>query len=144
MRYTDRLQRIIKNAESLANTIILPCHLLLGALVERTGTCRELVHHFPTLYDSLFDEMKSFEYTHEIQGIHSEPFTGLISPSTKQALEMAKTLMERYHQIFLNEGHLLQAVFELNDPVITTVTNELDNIDLLKIVSSPRDMIVFA
>ena len=122
--------------------IILPCHLLMGALSERTGTCGELSIHFPDLYDSLSNGMNNLVPDHEIQGVHYEPFASLIAPSTQRVLENAKKRMESYNQVFLNEGLIVQAIFDINDPFITSITSGIDIIKILEIVSYPRDMVV--
>lgn len=145
MKYTERSLRIINNADKVVGQttkIVLPIHLLMGALLERTGVCAELFINFPTLYESLYNQINKKEFGVKEERMNYSPFTTVISNSTKQVLMSAQRRMERFKQVYINEGLIFNAIFELNDSLTTTVTRGLDVNRILEIVSYPRDLIV--
>lgn len=145
MKYTERSFRIINNAENVAEQttkIVLPIHLLMGALLERTGVCAELFINYPTLYETLYNQINKKDFGIQEERMRFSPFTTVISHSTKQVLENAKRKMDRFKQVYLNEGLIINAIFDLNDPLTTSVTRGLDVKRILEIVSYPRDLIV--
>ncbi|MDG5471273.1 GNAT family N-acetyltransferase [Jeotgalibacillus sp. ET6] len=145
MKYTERSLRIINNAEKVAGQtteIVLPIHLLMGALLERTGVCAELLINFPTLYESLYNQINKKGYGVREERMNYSPFTTVISNSTKQVLMSAQKRMERFKQVYVNEGLIINALFELNDPLTTSITRGLDIKRILEIASYPRDLIV--
>jgi hypothetical protein len=51
-RCTERARRIIGHAERIAEKTganVLPIHLIIGALLERSGACAEMYLQFPGL-----------------------------------------------------------------------------------------------
>jgi N-acetylglutamate synthase-like GNAT family acetyltransferase len=144
MKLTERTLRIIKNAEKEAektNKVVHPVHLLLGILLERTSVCTELNNNFPNLWDILNERAKDIILTN-VQGVSYQPFTRKIALSTKQVMENANNLMKRYKQIYLNEGHIVEAIFSSENYSTKSIIDGLDNSRILEIVASPRDMIV--
>jgi len=122
--------------------IVYPVHLLLGVLLERTGVCAELYINYPSLTEILNERVKEMQYDKDDQGINYEPFTINISQTTKMVLENANNRMKRFKQVYLNEGHIVEAIFKMNDPLTKAVIDGLDVSRILETVSYPRDMIV--
>lgn len=145
MRFTERTLRIFKYAEIEAErttNIIYPVHLVLGMLLERTGVCAELSIKNPELRELLVKRIKEvYSNTYE-HGISYEPFKMNISLSTDQVLIHASNRMKRFKQIYLNEGHLADAIFKSNDDSTNSILEGLDVSSILAIMSSPRDMVV--
>ncbi|WP_394578552.1 hypothetical protein [Cytobacillus firmus] len=76
MNFTERSLRIINNAEKVAEQtteIVLPIHLLMGALLERTGVCAELFIKFPTLYETLYNQINKKEFGIQEERINYSP-----------------------------------------------------------------------
>lgn len=145
MRFTERTLRIFKYAEIEAErttNIIYPVHLVLGMLLERTGVCAELSIKNPELRELLVKRIKEvYSNTYE-HGISYEPFKMNISLSTDQVLIHASNRMKRFKQIYLNEGHLADAIFKSNDDSTNSILEGLDVSSILAIMSSLRDMVV--
>ncbi|WP_187393493.1 GNAT family N-acetyltransferase [Bacillus sp. E214] len=137
--------RIFKYAEIEAKrttNIIYPVHLVLGMLLERTGVCAELSIKNPELRELLVKRIKEvYSNTYE-HGISYEPFKMNISLSTNQVLIHASNRMKRFNQIYLNEGHLSDAIFKSKDFSTYSILDGLDVSSILGIMSSPRDMAV--
>ncbi|MET3195649.1 GNAT family N-acetyltransferase [Bacillus sp. OAE603] len=145
MIFTERLLRIINNAEKEAERttkIVYPVHLLLGISIEKTGVCCELNNNYPNLWEILNERVKKIQFNKEEQGVKYAPFSMNISLSTKQLLENASNRMQRFKQIFLNEGHLVDAIIKSNDPTTIEIIEGLDISRILEIIACPRDMIV--
>jgi N-acetylglutamate synthase-like GNAT family acetyltransferase len=144
LKLTERTLRIIKNAEKEAEKttkVVHPIHLLLGILLVRTSVCAELNNNHPDLWDKLNRRAKDINFTNE-HGISYGPFTRKIALSTKEVMDNANKLMKRYKQIYLNEGHIVEAIFSSNDYSTKIIIDGLDVPRILEIVAFPRDMIV--
>lgn len=122
--------------------VVYPVHLILGILLERTGVCADLFINYPSLTEILNERVKEIQLENVGEGINYEPFTLNISHSTKMAMEIAYNRMKRFKQVYLNEGHIVDAIFKTNDPLTRAIFDGLDVSCILEIVSYPRDMIV--
>jgi hypothetical protein len=122
--------------------MVYPVHLVLGILLEKTGVCAELSFKYPKLLDLVNERVKKIYPKRYEQGIGYEPFTINISLSTEQVLLSAYNRMKHFKQVYLNEGHLADALFRSNDESTSAILDGLDVSGILGIVSSPRDMIV--
>ncbi|TCN26074.1 GNAT family N-acetyltransferase [Mesobacillus foraminis] len=143
-KHTERTLRIFTYAETEAkktNSVIYPIHLLIGTLIERTGVCRELHSKYPDLLDVLTEHsLKKQPSSEQIPGC--PPFSCPLSISTKQVLDHAFQAMERYNQVYINEGLIINAIIKLPEALTTSVKDVLDMEGILGIMSVPRDMIV--
>ncbi|MFS0639171.1 GNAT family N-acetyltransferase [Mesobacillus foraminis] len=145
MKFTERCLRILNYAESEAikkTKVIYPVHLLMGILLERTGVCAELNINYPSLIKIVNERVKEMQFVREVEGISYVPFTTYISPKTKQVLDIASDRMKRFNQVYINEGHLLDAIFRVNDQSTNKILEGLDVSRIFEIVAYPRDMIV--
>lgn len=122
--------------------VVYPVHILLGILLERTGVCAELYINYPSLSEILNDLIKETQFDTEDEGIKYEPFTLNISQTTKMVIENAEKRMKRFKQIFLNEGHIVDSIFKIDDHSTRSIIEELDISRILEIMSYPRDLIV--
>ncbi|MFS0638824.1 GNAT family N-acetyltransferase [Mesobacillus foraminis] len=143
-KYSKRTLRIFTYAETEAkktNSIVYPIHLLIGTLIERTGVCSELHSKYPDLLDILIEHsLKKHPSCEQIPGC--PPFSRPLSISTKQVLDHAFQAMERYNQIYINEGLIIKSIMNLPETLTTSVKDALDMEGILGIMSVPRDMIV--
>ncbi|MGX2959830.1 hypothetical protein JNUCC23_11285 [Peribacillus sp. JNUCC 23] len=76
------------------------------------------------------------------QGMRFHLFSMNISLSTKQVLRNAYKRMKRFNQVYINEGILIKALFDLKDPATSSVIEGLDDSKILDIITSQRYMIV--
>ena len=145
MRFTDRSLRIIRNAEREAERttkVVYPVHLLLGLLHEKTSVCADLYINYPNLKDILNERIKKSQVNMKDEGIGYASFTVKISQTTKMVMENASGRMKRFKQIYINEGHIVDAIFKINDPLTRAIFDKVDVSYILEIISYPRDMIV--
>ncbi|UOQ47692.1 hypothetical protein MUN88_16790 [Gracilibacillus caseinilyticus] len=141
-RYTDRVQRIIRLAEKervmTECQLLNPFHLLLGSVNERSGALAEvfLTCDFDLIHlrngSKLLDDMSKKPSNDYEEGV-------LITKDVHQIFDEAVKYMERYHQVFLNEGHLLKALIfsALFDNFLSDETRSI----IVRNLSKPRDMI---
>ncbi|GIN71326.1 N-acetyltransferase [Bacillus sp. J14TS2] len=145
MRFTDRCMRIFQHAElaALESTgVVEPIHLLVGTFHEGTGVCTELLMNYQETYDSLLEWLGQTNMDDGEQAVQCWPFHTKVSLAVKKILERSSQLMARYKQIYLNEGLVLKALFDLKDPTICSLISTEDVSSILEIVYSPRDLIV--
>ncbi|TCP19150.1 acetyltransferase (GNAT) family protein [Scopulibacillus darangshiensis] len=129
-RFTNRVERIFNISKSLVSgEVICPVHFLVGAFKERTGVCAELFLYLDRQFGIDFIDQMLRNSSYEA------------SPSLADVLELAHETMVAYHQIYINEGHIIRAILEL-DPFVNSVLDDRIRLDILNIVSVPRDMIV--
>ncbi len=121
--------------------IVYPVHLLLGLLKERTGVCAELFINYPELSEILNERVRKIQFGNE-DGIKSELFTIGISQATEIVLMKAKNRMKHFKQVYINEGHIIDVLFKINDSFTKTIIDGLDIPRILEIVAFPRDMVV--
>lgn len=117
-QFTDRMKRIINFAKELAlkseDKVLLPAHLLLGCLQEKTGVLGEVTmqldgYTLAEITERLYTHQKSHAPTkHDAVNI-------ALTVEAKIALEKATDYMKHYNQIYLNEGHLIKVLLSLEN-----------------------------
>lgn len=143
--YTDRVKRIFEIVSDKVNEhqAVTPLHLLLAMCEENTSVCAELHQYFMKQYGFSFLR----DYEKRLQPFHPEPvtldgFSFAMTPMTKEVLELAELRMNRYNQIKVNEGHLMQAILRI-DSIIPELFTEKDIRMMEEIVCRARDMMVY-
>lgn len=145
MKFSERTLRIIKLADLEAErtgTSVFPIHLLLGSLLEKTGICAELYINYPYLYDLLIERIEKVDFDDAEQNFQCPPFTMKISMTTFRVLEHAYKKMMQLRQVYINEGLLMRAIFNIKDPMLDSLLDGVDIPRIMDIMSSPRDMAV--
>ncbi|MER1957155.1 MAG: GNAT family N-acetyltransferase [Solibacillus sp.] len=145
MKFTNRGQRILQNAEAVARQttgLVYPVHLLLAMLEEKTGVCAELERNYPEIKEVLHARIEAEYKRYSEEGIHFGPFTMKASEATREVLEIAEQRMHRYGQLVINEGHLADGIFRSTDPKTREILKGLDVEGMHHIVCTARDMVV--
>lgn len=140
-QFTERLHRIFTIAKSLINEdeAIQPIHLFFGACKEGSGVClelylyltQELGNHFLNQFNA------NNQQTYESIQIHGYN----VSLLTNEVVKKAEQKMKRFGQTYLNEGHLLSALLEVERSFIQYLDQNRIR-EILSIVASPRDLII--
>lgn len=144
VKLTERALRIVRHAEREAEEkagVVQPVHVLLGVLLERTGVCGELYLKHPDLVESV-KKLSENQYVEDVEGETHELFTLPVASSTKRLLTLAVQRMQRYGQVYINEGHLVDALFKLEDPLVNAIMKAIDLSPVAETIARPRDMIV--
>lgn len=139
-RLTSRLQQIFKKAESEAinskDRVLRPEHILIACLSEKGGALGELALHVEISLDLLRDDTRSSSSNNTVE---IDFFHCLVSEEVAKVLEVSIGYMNRYNQIFINEGHVLKALMttKVLEHCLTEETREL----ILTLATTSRDMI---
>ena len=139
--FSERTMRIMVTAEEellITNQdVVQPIHLLIACLHEKNGAFGEIV--LKTKLEIPVLRVEAANQTRVVDTIQSDYFKYPISTEVDQILTLAKSYMERYNQIYINEGHVLKALLA-NGAVDHFVTEE-DKHLLLTLGTTARDMI---
>lgn len=101
-----------------------------------------MVIYYPNLTEILNERIRDMQFDMEDEGISYEPFTSNITQTTEMVIVNANNRMIRFKQNFINEGHIVDAIYKIDDPLTKAILDGLDFSRILEIVSYPRDMIV--
>ncbi|WP_394584220.1 GNAT family N-acetyltransferase [Cytobacillus firmus] len=137
-KLTDRMLSIIKSAEKEARmsgcNVIHPVHLLIGCLEESSGALGEI-----SLKCNLNPGLLRGAVQNTQRITQSEFFSIPVTDEVIDILDTAIAFMNRYNQVFVNEGHLLKAL--LTDSTISgRLSGEMKK-TILTLGTSSRDMI---
>lgn len=139
---TNRLQTIFSRAENEAllgkSNILIPSHLLLAFLQERTGAFGEI--SLKCHIDLASIRAASNDLHSSSEGQKSPYFNIPITNDVEKILEDSIGCMKRYNQIYLNEGHILRALI-FSQTIDEFLSDEQKNL-LLNLGTMARDLIV--
>ena len=143
IKLTKRLQRIFSLAENLINNdnraILYPVHLFIAALQVKTGVLGELNLKLPIDINSLMKISNQLQF-HGDEYINHY-FNSKVSNGTIEVLEEAERIMNKYGQIYLNEGHIIKAIFVSDNEVRNFFSYEEKEL-ILDITTTSRDLAV--
>ncbi len=139
---TERLKRIISRSinhiEHNKYEIVYPIDLFIAVLQEKTGVLGELSLKLNINLDELNQIAaklnRSERKAHDL-------FSCKVSNGMVEIIEKAQLIMNKYGQVFMNEGHIIQALFSLNNEVSNYVNGE-DRSLILDITTTCRDLAV--
>jgi len=107
--------RILRNAENVAQfsklKVLLPAHLLIACLNEKTGVLGEISLKITLDKTSLKAMMEDTSNQHTINSVF---FNVRVTKEVINVMEVAINYMKRYNQVYVNEGHLLKALITTN------------------------------
>lgn len=142
LHFTKRIKRIFVIAENEAKssqTVLTPVHLLIACLIEKTGVLGEISLKSSLKVGHLREFTKIQSLTCEIS--KNQFFTTPVTEEVNHVLEQAVGYMNRYNQIYLNEGHLIKALLTKN--VLDEVLPPKDKDILLNLGTTARDLITY-
>ncbi|KEK22961.1 GNAT family N-acetyltransferase [Bacillus gaemokensis] len=144
-QFTKRVNRIFQLASQEAECnedIIRPLNLFIGACKEATGVCSEL-HMYLFRYEGIdfLARLSHLQHVYFENKRYMEIAGYKVSYKTIEILQLARQKMERFHQVYINEGHILNVILQ-KDKVIRSFLDEDVRQGILQIVSVPRDMTV--
>lgn len=139
-QFTKRVHNILQIAtEEAESNIIQPVHLFIGMCKEGTGVCSELYMYLFRHIGADFLEKLSIRNQYDLthQG-YKEIGQYKLSYKALEILQIAKKRMERFQQVIMNEGHVIDALFRAD----TFIENLQIQKDILRILAEPRDLAV--
>lgn len=119
----------------------MPEDIFIGALHERTGVLGEL------FLMGQFDLRRFKDVWHgEVvePSVLCPPFQAPVSASLVEVMEQARERAGQYNQVFINEGHMIEALLEVASvsTLLRCSTSRITKNDVLQLVCSPRDLAV--
>ncbi len=139
-QFTKRVHNILKiAAEEGESNIIQPVHLFIGMCKEGTGVCSELYMYLFRNVGTDFLEKLSIQKQNDLTNQEYKKIGHYkLSYKALEVLQIAKKRMERFQQVIMNEGHVIDALFRAD----TFIENLQIQKDILRILSEPRDLAV--
>jgi N-acetylglutamate synthase-like GNAT family acetyltransferase len=142
-RLTERLQGVLSLAESeLQNSkldVLYPIHIFMAALKENTGVLAEFRLNYNTDINALMIRAEQIKYEGK-ENIHPI-FNCKVSDEVLEVIKQAEKLMNRYGQIYLNEGHMIKGILTTSNKV-SEIINKEEREKILNITASCRDLVV--
>ncbi|MFD2923188.1 GNAT family N-acetyltransferase [Halobacillus naozhouensis] len=133
----------MKNAENEVeqskSKILKPIHLLIACFYEKTGALGEVSLKCSLDAASLRAQVEDMKYTSNQNIVKSPLFKINVTAEIINVFEVAISIMNRYNQVYLNEGHVLKALIKANfiDEFLTDYNKEI----ILTLGTTSRDMI---
>ncbi|TCJ01702.1 GNAT family N-acetyltransferase [Cytobacillus praedii] len=133
--------RIIKNAENeaTADKVLMPIHLLIACLQEKTGLLGEISLKCELKVSSLRALASNGMENSTTDSKKDLLFNVPVSKDVQLVFQEAAICMKNYNQVFVNEGHLLKAL--LTTKVIDQYLSEEDKKIILNLGTTSRDMV---
>lgn len=139
-QFTKRVHNILQiAAEETENNIIQPAHLFIGMCNEGTGVCSELyMYLFRNLGTDFLEKLSIRKQDDLTDQEYKKIGQYKLSYKVLEILQIAKKRMERFQQVIINEGHVIDALFRAD----TFIGNAQIQKDILRILAEPRDLAV--
>lgn len=143
-RITNRLQRIISLAQNhvIENNykVLYPIDLFLAILQEKTGILGELYLKLEIDFTVLLKI--SAQLTRSDKANSHFLFNCKVSDKIVEILEKAESNMNKYGQIYLNEGHVIKALLSSENEVNYFIKDKEREL-ILDITTTCRDLAVY-
>ncbi|HHK5533059.1 TPA: GNAT family N-acetyltransferase [Bacillus mobilis] len=139
-QFTKRVHNILQiAAEEAEKNIIQPAHLFIGMCNEGTGVCSELyMYLFRNLGMDFLEKLSIRKQYDSPDQEYKKIGQYKVSYKALEILQIAKKRMERFQQVIINEGHVIDALFRAD----TFIGNAQIQKDILRILAEPRDLAV--
>lgn len=119
--------------------MLKPVHLLIACLKEKTGVIGEIYLKSTLDVSSLRVQIEEMDDSIDQKLTSSSLFNVPVTEEVKKVFEVAISYMERYNQVYLNEGHILKALIKTN--VIDRFLTDENKKIILTLGTTSRDMI---
>ena len=141
IRLTERLQRVLTLAEKeiREESILYPIHLLIASLKEKTSILGELRLKLPMEICDLKNISTQMECSEK--GNNHRYFKCKVSNEVLNVIIKAESIMDKYSQVYLNEGHIIESIFSLDNEVNKLLSGEVKEL-ILEITTTGRDLAV--
>jgi N-acetylglutamate synthase-like GNAT family acetyltransferase len=143
INFTDRMNKIIKNAEIEVNysssKILNPLHLLIACLQEKTGVLAEISLKCSLDISLLKIAAEQINIDSSQDYNKSAFFDVSVTNEVINVMENSIGFMKQYKQVYVNEGHLLKAL--LTSDVVNKYITEEDKEIITILGTTSRDMI---
>ncbi|MEH7459109.1 GNAT family N-acetyltransferase [Bacillus sp. JJ1127] len=144
-QFTKRVNRIFQIASKEAECneySIQPLDLFIGACKEGTGVCAELhMYLFRYVGIDFLTRLSYLQHTYFKDKRYMKIEGYKVSYKTMEIFQLAKRKMERFNQVYVNEGHILSVILQQNEEIQNVIGEDIQQ-GILQIVSVPRDMTV--
>ncbi|MFZ3580505.1 GNAT family N-acetyltransferase [Virgibacillus sp. DJP39] len=141
-QFTNRMKRIIELASQHSDqNVILPSHLFLAACEKATGVCGELHLYLHKKFGSDFINVIQSKCESSKEALYIYYNQLKLSETTVSVFNKANEKKESYNQVLINEGHILQSIFEIDENMAAVFNQEIIE-GIVYIACVPRDMIV--
>lgn len=119
--------------------VLKPVHLLIACFNEKKGALGEVSLKCTLDAASLRAQVEGVENTSNQNMTESPLFNVNVTEEIIKVFEVAISIMKRYNQVYLNEGHVLKALIktDLIDKYLTDYNKEI----ILTLGTTSRDMI---
>ncbi|WP_246483777.1 GNAT family N-acetyltransferase [Heyndrickxia vini] len=141
--FTSRMIRIMRYAEKEVHLskdkVLQPVHLLIACLNEKTGVLGEISMKANIDKSLMKNRIIELRKTQNQNITESDFFNIAVTVEVIEVFRTAIHYMEKYNQVYLNEGHLLKALIttEVMDSFLTDENKEI----ILALGTNSRDMI---
>ncbi|MFE8697625.1 GNAT family N-acetyltransferase [Cytobacillus sp. FJAT-53684] len=139
IHFTERMVRMMRNAEKEADHVLMPVHLLIACLQEKMGALGEISMKCEIEISSLREMATNEKANLDVISVKDARFNIPVSKEVVFVFQEAVNYMKHYNQVFLNEGHLLKAL--LRTKVIDSYLSDGDKKIILNLGTTSRDMI---
>jgi Acetyltransferase (GNAT) family len=142
--FTKRVKCIFSIAESLSSEtkIIHPIHLFLGASKVSKGLSIELNTFLLKQLGKDYNQLLLNKYRSYDESTTTNQINRFyVSCTTMEIISLAKQKMERYKQIYLNEGNLLSAILEKDNELKEILGSSIVQ-EIISFATIPRDLTV--
>ncbi|WP_421378925.1 GNAT family N-acetyltransferase [Bacillus salacetis] len=135
---TDKVKQLISNAEEISDGPVEPIDLFLGAALVKKGTLLEM---YLMLEDDLHDLLVLNRSREEVSVPHKD-FSLTVAKRVERIWDRALEIMKNYNQIYLNEGHVLKAFYQLWSAEEQEFLKGLPHGRIRESVTTARDLLV--
>ncbi|MGM0845357.1 MAG: GNAT family N-acetyltransferase [Bacillota bacterium] len=135
---TNKVKRLISNAEEISEGPIEPMDLFLGAALVKTGTLLEM---YLLMEEEIHDLLVLKRAKEEVSVSHKD-FSKSVSRRTEQIWNRALDIMQNYNQLYLNEGHIIKAFYQSWSEEERQFLKNLPHEKIKAAVTTARDLLV--
>nr|WP_245349937.1 GNAT family N-acetyltransferase [Cytobacillus eiseniae] len=123
----------------MEDKILLPIHLLIASLQEKTGVLGEIILKSDMDVSSLRTIVRKKMANSNLCVVSDRRFSIPVSKEVQDVFQEAIKFMKNYNQVFVNEGHLLKALLTTN--TIDEYVSDEDKKVIKNLGTTARDMI---